>query len=462
MKSVAMWWIVCKRELADLWIGGKALNLILVYSVLLGIITYVMASNSELSIIPPKEMVYETLKQALAVGLFIGLIIGADTISGERERGTLESLLLTPASRRQIVIGKFLAAISVWPVIFIITVPYMLVLSQGDGVFLPAVLWGGIFGSLLAPAFTGLAMLVSFWSNTNKNSMIVSLGIYLLFLLPTHLPGTAQTAAVGRFLQWVNPMQAPNFFLAKLLVNNRTLEELWTWLITPTLFAVLIMAVLFFYAAASLRLEPGKSSKLGLYWRRLLGVLVITSLIVSLATAKALAIEEKKPDALQSPLSISIDLDHKVVKMGEPVLFKTVVKNASSQESPPLIVAMNIINLNAKGDVVDPEDWSPQRTQYLEYLAPGGSATQSWRVNAIFDGDYMVYIVLIPQPESQESTSQPITSSGLHLTATKFTKLNPSGILPLALGWPIILLVIIFIIYRRRHKDIDTGGSNVL
>src|SRR3990172_1512487 len=114
-RALPTWWLVFSRELADLWIGGKALTLILIYSVLLGIMVYVLATNSELSLIPPKEMVYETLKNAMAVSLFICLIIGADSLSGERERATLESLLLTPTSRRQIVVGKFLAAVSPLP-----------------------------------------------------------------------------------------------------------------------------------------------------------------------------------------------------------------------------------------------------------------------------------------------------------------------------------------------------------
>lgn len=451
------WWIVFTKELADLWIGGKALILIFIYTTLLGVTTYVMASNSELSIIPPKEMVYETLKIAIAVGLFIGLIIGADSVSGERERVTLESLLLTPVSRRQIMVGKFLAAISPWFAAMIIVIPYLFVLSQGDEVFGQAVFWGAVFGNLLAPAFTGLGMLTSFWSNSNKTSMFVSLGIYIIFLLPTQLPGRAQTGAAGRFFQWIDPMQAPNFFLAKYLVNNRTLEELWTWLITPFLFAVLVLALLFIYAAPNLRLEAGLKNKFGVYWRRLLGMFVITSLFITLCTSQVLALQEKESAVLQSPFSITIDLGYKVVRAGEPVLFKTVVRNNSTKKSAPLIVAMNIINLSATGDVVDPEDWSPQRTKYLKHLEPGQSTTQSWRVNAIFDGDYMVYMVLIPTPENQESTSLPIASSGLHLNATKFTRLNPAGVLPYAIGGPMILLLGILLVYRRRRQDIDMG-----
>jgi len=76
VSTAPTWWVVFKRELADLWIGGKAPALLLIYSILLGILTYVLASNSDLSLVPPKEMVFETLRSALEMGLFIGLILG--------------------------------------------------------------------------------------------------------------------------------------------------------------------------------------------------------------------------------------------------------------------------------------------------------------------------------------------------------------------------------------------------
>jgi ABC-type transport system involved in multi-copper enzyme maturation permease subunit len=156
------WWLIFMRELTDLWIGGKAFNLILIYSIMLGIMVYVFSFNSELNLIPPKEATYEMLKNAMAVSLFIALVIGADTLSGERERATLESLLLTPANRRQIIFGKFLAGSSPWPAAFLIAIPFMKVLSQGDEVLVPAIIWGAITGTFLVVGYTGLGMLVSF------------------------------------------------------------------------------------------------------------------------------------------------------------------------------------------------------------------------------------------------------------------------------------------------------------
>jgi ABC-2 type transport system permease protein len=470
----AGWWILCKKELRDLWIGGRALYLTLIYLILLGIFSYVMAKDSVLSMIPPQEMVYELLKAALVAGEIVGLIIAADSLSGERERATLEGLLLTPTSRRQIVAGKFLAAVSVWPVALVITVPYLKVLSQGNEVFGQAVLWGIIVGSIMIPAFTALGMLVSFWCNNNKTSFFVSLCLYLLFLLPTTLPGHAQAGFMGQLVQWLNPMAAPRVFLAKILVNNRTLTDtvsvgpLWSWLLSPVVFAILVFGLLFWYASPGLRLEAGRASRLQWFRSRAVGLAAIVCLMGFLITSSAMAQEAASQQEQaasmgfdQLPLQISIDMAYKTVKAGDHILYNTVVTNNGTEVSPPLCVAMNIINLNAAGEVVDPEDWSPQRTQYIETLTPGQSSTLSWRVNAILDGDYLVYMVVIPEPSGKDATSQPIASSGIHLTVTPFTRLNPGGVLPYAVGGPIVLGLIIYLVYRHRHRRIDEGDSTV-
>jgi hypothetical protein len=160
-----------------------------------------------------------------------------------------------------------------------------------------------------------------------------------------------------------------------------------------------------------------------------------------------------------SDLQITIDGDYKLVKTGDKVEFNTTVINNGAEASPPLIVAMNVINLDAAGDVVDPEDWSPQRTQYVESLAPGQTAEMHWIINTILEGDYMVYMVLIPEPDSPESTSQPVATSGIHLSVAPFTRLNPGGVLPYVVGVPLLVLVGTIILYRFRRRQVDEGGQ---
>ncbi len=310
------WWIVFVKEINELWMGGKAPLLLLIFCILQGALTYFMVSNTS-DPTPPKEMVYFTLENAIAVGLLIGLIIGADGISGERERLTFESLLLTPASRRQIIVGKFLAAISPWPAALAITIPFLAVLSQGDEILGPAVLWGTLMGSLMAPAFTAMGMVVSFWSNSNRTSLFVSLVMYLVFFIPTQLPSGGQAGKFGRLLKSVNPMESNGHFLEKILVNNRGLAEFWPWLKSPVLFAVIVYVLLFWYASSRLRFEGGKTGKFWSYWGRRIGLSVIAGLMIPLNTFPVVACQD------------------------------------------------------AAGDWVDPADRSSQRTQYLESFAAG-------------------------------------------------------------------------------------------
>jgi ABC-2 type transport system permease protein len=123
------WIVVTLRELSALWRGGRLLILLIPFSMVLSAMSYLLATNNELNLIPPKEMVLLVLQTALAVSILISLIIGANAVSGMRENGTLETLLVTPVSRRQIILGKLLAALSPWPVIWAICIPYSAMLA---------------------------------------------------------------------------------------------------------------------------------------------------------------------------------------------------------------------------------------------------------------------------------------------------------------------------------------------
>jgi len=469
------WWVVFLNEARGLWIGGKAPILILLFSIVLGVHAFVTAYNVELSLMPPKEMVFETVRTAIAIGIFLGMIIGADAISGERERGALEALLLTPTRRRQIVVGKLLAALTPWPVILLLTIPYAAVLAQGDEVLVPALAWGAAVGSVLAIAYTATGVLVSFWSNSNRTSYLVSMGIYILILVPSQLPGPAQKGAAGKFLQRVNPVAATEEFLEKILVNNRTLEEYWAWLLSPVIFALVVLALLLVFSAPGLRLEAGRSALVGRRWRsalaRITGLFMVLVPCLLLATGTALANADRRSPAIEglaadgeAPVDVTVDVAYQTVSTGDAVFFDTVVTNPHQEASPPLILAMNIVNLNAEGDIVDPEDWSPERTQYVDQLGPGESTTLSWRVNAILDGDFMVYMVVLPEPAGPDATSQAVASSGIHLTVSPFTRLNPRGVIPLVVGAPIVLGAGagLIMLNRRRETDGSGGGNRLL
>lgn len=252
-----VWWLQFRQELDELWIGGKALNLLILYCVLMSITAFLLATNSELSLTPPRTMIVVVIQSAISFGLFLGLVIASESVSGERERATLEPLLLSPASHRQVVLGKFLAALSPWPIAYALTVPYVVVLAQGDLALVPALAWGALLGTLVAIVFTGIGMLVSIWSNSSRTSLFVGLLVYLATLLPAQLPGEFQSTPAGAVVQAIDPLEAVRQFLRLGFIEVRPVEELWPLLYAPVIVTLAVLGAIALSTGSRLSLEAG-------------------------------------------------------------------------------------------------------------------------------------------------------------------------------------------------------------
>ena len=126
--------VVAWRELRDNWLTGRGLALMFGFSILLSLATYLAATNEALTFLEQRESLALVLKVAVTVGGLLVVLWCADAISGERERATLEGLLLTPASRRGIVVGKGLSALSLWFAAYLCALPYLWILGRGSAV----------------------------------------------------------------------------------------------------------------------------------------------------------------------------------------------------------------------------------------------------------------------------------------------------------------------------------------
>jgi ABC-type Na+ efflux pump permease subunit len=217
----------------------------------------VLATNNALNLLPLKQAVVVTLTSAVTFGLFIGLVIGAESISGERERATLEPLLLTPSSHRQIVFGKFLAALSPWPAALIISIPYAIVLSRGDPSLGVGLFWCTVSGTVLAIAFVGFGMLVSIWSDSSRISMFVCLLTYAATLIPAQLPTEFLNSGPGQVVSAFDPVEAAGQLLTKTVADGRSLAEVWPNLASPVVAMAIVLLALFAYAAPRLQLSAG-------------------------------------------------------------------------------------------------------------------------------------------------------------------------------------------------------------
>jgi ABC-2 type transport system permease protein len=251
------WAVVGEQELRSLWLGGRGLLLALGFSLLLSGLAYLAATTTDLNFLERRESVSLTVQVAIAVGSLLALLAAADAVSGERERGTLESLLVTPVSRLQLTGGKLLAALSLWVVAFAITIPYVWVLGRGVGVTGDALAAGFLIGTLVAVFLASLGLIISVFAGSNRVSLSVGLFLLLALFVPTQLPAGAEKGWVGELLLRANPVTAGERYVGRIVVQGDAWGKGASWLISPVVGAVLFAVVAMLVGARFLRLRRG-------------------------------------------------------------------------------------------------------------------------------------------------------------------------------------------------------------
>jgi ABC-2 type transport system permease protein len=250
------WLIVAEQELRDLWMGTHGLIMVLAFSVLVSVLTYLAATNTELYFLDQKDTLKLVMQVSVGVGVALTILLAADTVSGERERRTLESLLLTPVSSQQIAMGKLVAALSIWVAVLVASFFYAWILRVGPKAFFDAIGSGALVGTLLAVAFACLGLIISIFSGANRVSMVVSAFVFIAMLAPCQLPGGATKGWLGEFLVRINPVASGARFIDKVIVANHGWGQETTWLVAPVM-AFLLGLVVAVILSGRLQLHPG-------------------------------------------------------------------------------------------------------------------------------------------------------------------------------------------------------------
>jgi len=134
-----------------------------------------------------------------------------------------------------------------------------------------------------------------------------------------------------------------------------------------------------------------------------------------------------------SDVSVRISQESAALMAGDWITFTTVVSNESAQTTPPLVASLNITAVKT-GPHVDPEDWSPQRTQYVRPLQPGESTTLEWQLHALLEGEFAAFVAIV----STEASFVPAVSQDLLL------HMGPDNILPMNEVLPVVTFVPLF------------------
>ena len=156
----------------------------------------------------------------------IALLFTFDSISGERERGTLRLILANPMPRHIVLIGKFLGALISISIPFTLSVLINLfVITASGDVHLDAEAWGRlsiifIVAVLYAGLFIALGLLVSARVQGSAVSLVILLLTWVTFVV--FIPSTLASIASGFSPA---PMTSDEFWERKSQLHDKLWDE---------------------------------------------------------------------------------------------------------------------------------------------------------------------------------------------------------------------------------------------
>jgi ABC-2 type transport system permease protein len=170
----------------------------------------------------------------------ITTILTASTIVRERERGTIEQLIVTPIRPWELVVGKLT------PYVLVALINTLLVLVIGSlwfGVPVRGSLWLVIaLSSLFLLTSLGIGLLASTVANTQQEAILT---VFMTMLPSIFLSGFFfPLEAMPKFLQWVSYLVPLRYYLTiirSLLLKGSGVAVLWPEIIALTLFGAGLM-----------------------------------------------------------------------------------------------------------------------------------------------------------------------------------------------------------------------------
>src|ERR1700680_5215158 len=106
--------LIARKEAGELLLSQRGLAWLMAMAIALSGFALLLVSNTELSLLDNAQVVYDMVGIVGALGALLAIVLGVDATGGERERGSLVPLLLVPASRGGVLLGKLGGIAGAW------------------------------------------------------------------------------------------------------------------------------------------------------------------------------------------------------------------------------------------------------------------------------------------------------------------------------------------------------------
>lgn len=200
--------LVARKEAGELLFSTRGLAWLLALAVIMSVLSLLLVSNTELSLLDNAQVVYMVMGTVTALGALLAVVLGSDSIAGERERGSLLPLLLSPIKPSQIVFGKMGGQLSGWAVMYLLSLPYVWAVGSSGQNLVESVLYLALLGTPVVLGFGFLSIALSARLSTVRSSMLTSLIVLVLLTSPLLLGPSLRQSTLGQWFDAVNPFSA--------------------------------------------------------------------------------------------------------------------------------------------------------------------------------------------------------------------------------------------------------------
>jgi ABC-2 type transport system permease protein len=238
---------IWKKEIQGELYTWKSMLWLLISSLLFSVTCYLLLTNKELSLLDQTELLWLLGKVIIGVGLLVVTVDASSIITTEFEKETAESIFLSPVSLTDFILGKLLAALTLWFAIFVVSIPYIIVASAGSNLAIPFIAYTALLGTLGVLGFVLLVFAISLFFRSSKNTLTTGLIILLGLSIPAVFSSTLKNDIVSQIISRANPIDNIFSSLDNVLVDYKTsLLENWQFVLPLAVFCLLALALLAF------------------------------------------------------------------------------------------------------------------------------------------------------------------------------------------------------------------------
>ena len=133
---------------------------------------------------------------------------------------------------------------------------------------------------------------------------------------------------------------------------------------------------------------------------------------------------------------------------GDYVAVAGTIKNTGSDAISNITTYLSMADNDTKLPV-DLEDWSAEKGQYIGTIDSGQALPLNWKIHFVKAGTYS--LIIVAEVAGNETVQ---VSSITQFKVRPKINLNPGQVLPVALGTPIVLIFVLFLLtYRRKLEE---------